>query len=181
MLSSGLVDFERQCWANAQHLRREWLCIVGIFSKDKDKALKESVVGIFNKLGCSINADCIKTCHRKITVTKSQMQNLLDIKSARRSGIKKESQGTLKWSTLIFFRKEIYLQTVVYIHIIKYYGLKVGSYFFLEKYTVFTFRIPPLKSKSMRIVLCCLELLLMTSKNIFLILVSLYLDHVHVK
>ena len=63
----------------------------------------------------------------------------------------------------------------------KYYGLKVGNYFFLEKYTVFTFRMPPLKSKSVRIVLRCLELLLMTSINIFLILVSLYLDRVHVK
>ena len=63
LLPSRLVDTERQCWANAQYSRRECLDIVGIPSEVKDETLEESVVGIFDKLGCSIDTDRIEACH----------------------------------------------------------------------------------------------------------------------
>ena len=57
LLSSRLVQMKRQCWADAQDSRRECLDIVGIPSEVKDKTLGESVVGILDKLGCSIDAE----------------------------------------------------------------------------------------------------------------------------
>ena len=53
ILSSRLVDSERQCWPNAQYSRRECLNIVCIAREVKDETLEESAVGIFDKLGCS--------------------------------------------------------------------------------------------------------------------------------
>ena len=64
LLSSRLVDIERQCWANTQYFRRECLDIVGIPNEVKEESLEQSVVGIFDKLGCSIDADRIVTCHQ---------------------------------------------------------------------------------------------------------------------
>ena len=48
--------------ANAQYSRRKCLDIVSIPSEVKDETLEENVVGIFNKLGCSIDADWIEAC-----------------------------------------------------------------------------------------------------------------------
>ena len=70
-LSSRLVDIERQCWENSQHSRRECLDIVGIANEVKDESLEVSVVGIFDKLGCSIDADRIEACHRLSKNTKT--------------------------------------------------------------------------------------------------------------
>ena len=63
LLSSWLVDIDYQCWANAQYSRRKCLDIVSIPSEVKDETLEENVVRIFNKLGCSIDADRIEACH----------------------------------------------------------------------------------------------------------------------
>ena len=63
LLSSRLVDIQHQSWANAQYSRKECLDIVGIPRKVKDKKLEESVVGIFDKLGCIIDTDWIEACH----------------------------------------------------------------------------------------------------------------------
>ena len=63
LLSSRLVDIERQCWANTQYFRRECLDIVGIPNEVKEESLEQSVVGIFDKLGCSIGTDQIEACH----------------------------------------------------------------------------------------------------------------------
>ena len=59
-----LIDNERQCWANAQYSRRKCLDIVDIPSEVKDKTLEETVVGIFDKLCCSIDSDWIQACHQ---------------------------------------------------------------------------------------------------------------------
>ena len=105
LLSSRLVDIERQCWANAQYSRRECLDIVSIPSEVKDETLEESVVGIFDKLGCSIDSDRIEACHRV-----SKNNNTVIVKFTRRKdcqkvwnkkkGIKKSQNGEL-WFTWI--------------------------------------------------------------------------------
>ena len=63
LLSSRLANMECQCWANAQYSRRECIDIIGIASKVKAEYLKEKVVNIFEKLGCSIPPNRI-VCHR---------------------------------------------------------------------------------------------------------------------
>ena len=58
LLSSRLVDTERQCWANAQCSRRETLEIVGLpKSLTNDKA-ETKVCQIFQSLDCNVNKDC---------------------------------------------------------------------------------------------------------------------------
>ena len=64
LLSSRLVDIKRQCWVNAQYSRRECLDIVRIPSEVKDETVEESGFVIFDKRGCSFDADHIKACHR---------------------------------------------------------------------------------------------------------------------
>ena len=79
LLSSRLVGIELQCWANAQYSRRECLDIVGIPNEVKDESLEESVVGIFDKVGCNIDVDSIEACHRV-----SGNNNIVIVKFVRR-------------------------------------------------------------------------------------------------
>ena len=55
---------ERQCWANAQYSRREYLDVVGIPSEVGADVLEEKVLNIFGKLGCDIPSERIEACHR---------------------------------------------------------------------------------------------------------------------
>ena len=55
---------ERQCWANAQYLRREYLDIVGIPREVSEEVLEGKFLKIFGKLGCDISPDRIEACHR---------------------------------------------------------------------------------------------------------------------
>ena len=64
LLSSRSVTLERQCWANAQYSRRECLDIVGIPREVSGEVLEETVLNIFDKIGCSISPDHIESCHR---------------------------------------------------------------------------------------------------------------------
>ena len=64
LLSSRLVTLERQCWENAQYSRQECLDIVGIPCEVSREVLKEKVLNIFDKSGCSISYDHIEFCHR---------------------------------------------------------------------------------------------------------------------
>ena len=64
LLSSRLVDIDCQCWVNSQYSRSECLHIVGITKEVKDETLEESVIGIFDKLRCSIDTGQIETCHQ---------------------------------------------------------------------------------------------------------------------
>ena len=64
ILSSRLVTLERQCGANAQYSRRECLDFVSIPREVSGEALEETVLNIFDKLGCSISPDHIESCHR---------------------------------------------------------------------------------------------------------------------
>ena len=63
ILSSRLVTLKRQCWTNAQYSRQECLDIIGIFREVSGEVLKEKVLNIFNKIGCSIFPDHIESCH----------------------------------------------------------------------------------------------------------------------
>ena len=58
-----LVTLERQCWANAQYLRRECLDIVGIPREVSGEVMEEKVLNIFDRIGCSISPDNIESCH----------------------------------------------------------------------------------------------------------------------
>ena len=63
LLSSRLVDTERQCWANAQYSRRETLEIVGLpKSLTNDKAETE-VYQIFQSLDCDVSKEDLDACH----------------------------------------------------------------------------------------------------------------------
>ena len=64
LLSRRLVNTERQCWANAQHSRREYLDIIGILSEDEPDVLEGKVVNIFKKLGHNILSNNIEACNR---------------------------------------------------------------------------------------------------------------------
>ena len=64
--------------------RRKCLDIVVIPNKVKYESLEESVVGIFDKLGCSIDADRIVTCHQV-----SKNNNTVTVKFTRRKDYQK--------------------------------------------------------------------------------------------
>ena len=61
-LLQGVVDLERQCWANAQYSRRECLEIVGSPHSD-DNSLEEKIAQVFKKIGCNIDSSKIEACH----------------------------------------------------------------------------------------------------------------------
>ena len=63
-LNERLIALERQCWANAQYSRWEFLEITGIPSSVSDKDLEEVVCKAITKAGVDITPDDIEDCHR---------------------------------------------------------------------------------------------------------------------
>ena len=63
VLSGRLVHMERQCWANAQYSRREFVEVVGIPSSVHQNQLEDSVCKIFDKLNGNIDKDNLEDCH----------------------------------------------------------------------------------------------------------------------
>ena len=59
-----IVTMERQCRANAQYSRREYLEVAGIPRKVDDKNLEANVMSIFQRICCTINPTIIDDCHR---------------------------------------------------------------------------------------------------------------------
>ena len=55
---------KRQCWANAQYSRREFLEFVGIPHYVDDNSLDEKFIQVFEKVGCNIDSSNIEACHR---------------------------------------------------------------------------------------------------------------------
>ena len=55
---------EKQCWANAQHSRRECLEINGIPSSVSEKDYEEVLCKAITKAGVDITTDYIEDCHR---------------------------------------------------------------------------------------------------------------------
>ena len=64
VLCERIVSMERQCWANAHYSRRECLELVGVPRSVSDGDLEETVLKIFEKVGCTIEGNNIETCHR---------------------------------------------------------------------------------------------------------------------
>ena len=64
LLLKRVVDLERECWANAQYSRRECLELVGIPASVSHDTLENTVLNIFDKMGCQIQKENIEDCHR---------------------------------------------------------------------------------------------------------------------
>ena len=79
LLSSRSVTLKPQCWADAKCSRRECLNILGIPREVSGEVLKENVLNIFDKIGCSISPDHIESCHRI-----SKTSHTLIVKFSRR-------------------------------------------------------------------------------------------------
>ena len=60
-----LVETEKQCWANAQYSRREYLEVVGIPTSVKDDALEDKFLNVFREIGVEIGQRDIQACHRE--------------------------------------------------------------------------------------------------------------------
>ena len=52
LLHKKVVDLDRECWANAQYSRRECLELVGIPASVSHDTLENTVLNIFDKMGC---------------------------------------------------------------------------------------------------------------------------------
>ena len=63
LLSSRLVDTERQCWANAQYPRRETLEIVGLPKSLTNDEAETKVCQIFRSLDGNVNKEDLDACH----------------------------------------------------------------------------------------------------------------------
>ena len=64
LLSKRLVDLERQCWANAQYSRREYIKVVGIPNSVNKNELEDKVLTVFQKIGCELSPRDLEACHR---------------------------------------------------------------------------------------------------------------------
>ena len=63
-LVERVVKTERQCWENAQYSRRDTLEIAGIPNAINNSVLKETVRGVFKKIGVEIDERDVQACHR---------------------------------------------------------------------------------------------------------------------
>ena len=101
---------ERQCWANAQYCRCECLELVGSPHSVSDGDVEENVLKIFERVGCPIEENNIKACHRRsrnnerILVKFSRRKDCQNVLSA-----KKELKKLDIKKTLLFRRTILYL------------------------------------------------------------------------
>ena len=63
-LLKQLENTERQCWENAQYLRRECVEVIGIPKTVDSKDLEHTVCKVFNSIGFDIGENRIEACHR---------------------------------------------------------------------------------------------------------------------
>ena len=62
-LCKKITTFERQCWANNQYSRREYLEISGIPENVENKDLKNLTPQIFEKIDISVDPENVEDCH----------------------------------------------------------------------------------------------------------------------
>ena len=62
-LLKQVENTKRQCWANAQYLRRECMEVIGIPKTVESKDLEHIVYKVFNSIGFDIEKDRIEDCH----------------------------------------------------------------------------------------------------------------------
>ena len=64
LLKKRVIDMKRQCWANAQYSRREFLEVAGIPRDVSNDNLESKVFEGFSKVGTDMLSRDIGTCHR---------------------------------------------------------------------------------------------------------------------
>ena len=101
LLSQRVVDLKRQCWDNAQYLRRECLEIVTIPLSVDDISLEEKVIQVFEKVGCNIDSSNIETCHGIAKMNDRVIEKFSRRKGCQRVVSVKKNLQKLKWRTLI--------------------------------------------------------------------------------
>ena len=74
LLTEQMNNVERQCWSNAQYLRRECLEVVGIPSSVSLKDLEGKVYPVFNRIGVAVKPDDIEACYRLYNDKKKNCQ-----------------------------------------------------------------------------------------------------------
>ena len=62
-LFNQLIETERQCWANAQYSRREFLEVVAIPTAIPNDLLEANVPNVFDKLGVHVKGKDIQACN----------------------------------------------------------------------------------------------------------------------
>ena len=62
-LFNQLIETERQCWANAQYSRREFLEVVAISTTIPKDLLEANVSNVFDKLGVHVKGKDIQACN----------------------------------------------------------------------------------------------------------------------
>ena len=63
-LLKQLKNTERQCWVDAQYLRRKCVDVIGIPKSVDSKDLEHTVCKVFNSIGFDIEEDRIEACRR---------------------------------------------------------------------------------------------------------------------
>ena len=87
---------KRQCWANAQYSRREYVEVTGIPKTVESKDLEHTICKVFNSIAFDIGEDRIEACHRLSksdrTIVKfsrrKDCQHLMRIKKGLKEGAK---------------------------------------------------------------------------------------------
>ena len=54
-LTKQMLSSERKCWVNAQHSKKEYVEVVGIYHQVDDKHLETKVLSIFQKFNCPVH------------------------------------------------------------------------------------------------------------------------------
>ena len=140
---------EIQCWANAQHSRRECLEVVGIPRDISNENLESKVLKFFSKVGCEILSCDIEACHGltnndRIIVKFLQRKDCDQVMSVKRDlqKLKMEDIG-LRGSNSIFINPS-------FCHYYRILWSKSKSYLIQEKLINFTFYFLSYKKSSFK-------------------------------
>ena len=83
LLTDQMNNVERQCWANVQYSRREFLEVVGIPSLVNIKDLEGKVSIVFNIIGVTVKPDDVEVCHRLYN-DKKQLSDFQNVNSVNK-------------------------------------------------------------------------------------------------
>ena len=83
LLTDQMNNVERQCWANAQYSKREFLEVVGIPSLVNIKDLEGKLSIVFNIIGVTVKPDDVEVCHRLYN-DKKQLSDFRNVNSVNK-------------------------------------------------------------------------------------------------
>ena len=108
-LCDSVTSLDRQCWANNQYSRREFLEITGPPENTENKNLEVLTLKVLNEIGVSINSRNVEDCHW----IKNQGPEKVIIKCSRHKGANKvrteKKKLKLKNLTSLGINKPIYI------------------------------------------------------------------------